>query len=128
MAMMRGTDPGYADIQKGEAEEVRDAALIREQGRKYDQDKPNVDLVLGDFSEALLAVSEVGTLGAAKYDDHNWLKVEKGINRYSSAMLRHYLQSKQENYDNDSDCLHLAHMAWNALAVLQLRLLENNKA
>lgn len=89
-------------------------------GMKYDNEKPRMDLVLGDFADALIGVGEVGTYGANKYDDSNWLKVKDLEERYLSAMLRHYLAYKSgEIYDTESELPHLSHMAWNALAVLQ---------
>ena len=89
-------------------------------GIKYDVEKPRMDLVLGDFADALIGVGEVGTYGANKYDDSNWLKVKDLEERYLSAMLRHYLAYKSgEIYDTESELPHLSHMAWNALAVLQ---------
>lgn len=92
-----------------------------DKGVKLDDGKPRLDLVLGDFSMALWLVGLVGTFGANKYSDSGWQYVDDGIERYSSAMLRHYLKHKSgERLDEESDQLHLAHMAWNALAVLQL--------
>lgn len=89
-------------------------------GVKFDTEKPRMDLVLGDFADALLSVGEVGTYGANKYDDSNWLKVDGLEERYLSAMLRHYLAYKSgEIYDTESELPHLSHMTWNALAVLQ---------
>jgi Domain of unknown function (DUF5664) len=96
-------------------------------GRKDDTTKPRLDLVLGDFALALQEVGKVGTIGATKYDDSNWLKVDNGLERYASAMLRHYLESKTSPLDTESGRLHVAHMAWNALAVLELTLREMNK-
>lgn len=89
-------------------------------GAKFDTEKPRMDLVFGDFADALLSVGEVGTYGANKYDDSNWIKVDGLEERYLSAMLRHYLAYKSgEIYDRESELPHLSHMAWNALAVLQ---------
>lgn len=89
-------------------------------GFKLDIEKPRMDLVMGDFSDAIISVGEVGTYGANKYDDSNWKKVPNLEERYLSAMLRHYLAYKSgEIYDRESELPHLSHMAWNALAVLQ---------
>nr|BDD44130.1 hypothetical protein 4 [bacterium] len=96
-------------------------------GAKLDHGKPNLDLVLGSFAEVLMEVGNVGTYGALKYSPNGWLEVEKGIERYSSAMLRHYFASKGQLKDSDTDLLHDAHLAWNALARLQLRILELKK-
>ncbi len=90
---------------------------------KYDQQKPNIQLVLGDFASALMKVSVVGTMGAEKYTPHGWKTVPNGSERYSSALLRHWAKhSSGELTDDESGLSHLAHMAWNALAVLQLEI------
>ena len=90
-------------------------------GVKDDSDKPRLDLVLGDFPHALWGVGLVGTYGANKYTDRGWQEVDNGIERYSSALLRHYLNYKSgEELDPESGLPHLSHMAWNALAILEL--------
>jgi len=89
-------------------------------GAKLDQGKNRLGLVLGDFSRALQAVGMVGTLGASKYTDHGWIKVENGINRYTDALYRHLLKhSEGECLDPETGLPHLAHIAWNSLAVLE---------
>lgn len=93
-------------------------------GAKLDADKPRVGLVLLGFPRALLAVSTVGTYGARKYTDNGWKSVTNGLDRYTDAMLRHLLQEEIEPYDNESELLHAAHVAWNALARLELLLLQ----
>lgn len=63
----------------------------------------------------------MGTYGARKYTPHGWLTVPNGIERYSEAMLRHWLKEQTgEACDPDTDLLHAAHLAWNALARLDL--------
>jgi hypothetical protein len=89
-------------------------------GFKLDHLKPDLDLVLGDFSRALDAVGQVGTFGAAKYSRSGWLEVPNGLSRYKSALWRHLLADKKEEVDQESNLLHLAHAAWNALAILEL--------
>ena len=97
-------------------------------GAKADKDKPDLDLVLGSFAKALFAIGEIGTVGARKYSENGWLEVSNGSRRYSSAMLRHIFLCKEgEKYDKDSGQLHLAHVAWNALAVLELYLRDQRK-
>ena len=92
-------------------------------GKKHDQGKVRAGLVLGDFARALWAVSLVGTFGAEKYAESNWLKVENAKKRYDDAMIRHWLQDKYgQTFDDESEILHLAHVAWNALAILELEL------
>ena len=100
-------------------------------GAKLDQTKPRTSLVLGDFANALEYVSKVGTIGANKYTEHGWLEVENGFERYSNAMLRHWLKEHQgELLDKEltdmakEDIPHAACVAWNALARLELILKE----
>ena len=92
-----------------------------EKGVKLDNEKPRMDLVLGEFTRALEEVGKVGTFGADKYTDKGWIEVDNGIERYLSAMLRHYMKFRRgKQKDEESGLSHLSHMAWNALAVLEL--------
>lgn len=96
-------------------------------GAKLDSGKPRVGLVLGSFARALWEVSRIGTFGANKYSDNGWLKVERANERYKDAQLRHWLKLEMgETLDPDSELHHLAHEAWNALAVLELKLREKD--
>ena len=88
-------------------------------GAKLDKDKVRVDLMLGGFSKALLAVAEIATYGANKYSPHGWQKVSDPVERYSDAKARHMMQGYTEKYDQESGLYHAAHEAWNALAVLE---------
>lgn len=97
-------------------------------GVKYDAGKPRYGLVLGGFSRALERVVQVGTFGANKYSDDGWLSVPGGLARYTDAMLRHHFaEAGGEELDGESGMLHAAHRAWNALAVLELKLIEMEK-
>lgn len=97
-------------------------------GVKYDAGKPRYGLVLGGFSRALERVVQVGTFGANKYSDDGWLSVPQGHARYTDAMLRHHFaEAGGEELDGESGMLHAAHRAWNALAVLELKLIENGE-
>ena len=94
-----------------------------DKGSKLDAGKNRLDLVLGEFTRALQEVGKVGTFGANKYTDNGWIEVPNGQSRYADALLRHYFKSKMgEEIDPDSDLDHLAHLAWNALAILELKL------
>lgn len=99
-----------------------------ESGSKLDHGKNRLGLVLLAFSRALKEVGEVGTFGANKYTDNGWLNVPNGIERYTDAMLRHLLQEAMgEKIDPDSQMLHSAQVAWNALARLELQMREYGK-
>ena len=89
-------------------------------GAKLDAGKNQLGLVLGGFSKALIKVGEVGTSGAIKYSPNGWKSVDNAEGRYMDALLRHqmaYLSG--EELDPESGQPHLAHMAWNSLALLE---------
>jgi hypothetical protein len=97
-------------------------------GAKVDAGKPRPSLILRDMARAIAAVVEVATFGAKKYTDGGWVHVPNGISRYTDAMLRHYNKEAQgEFYDPDSNLTHQAHLAWNALARLELMLREREE-
>lgn len=94
-----------------------------EPGTKLDDGKPKSG-ILGDFSRALNAVAEIGTFGAEKYSRGGWQHVDNGIERYSDAMWRHLLAECSNELDDESGMKHAAHLAWNALARLDLMIRE----
>lgn len=96
-------------------------------GAKLDEGKPDTGL-LQMFGRALLAVSEVGTFGASKYSRGGWRSVPNGVDRYTAALGRHFLEEGFEKIDPDSNLLHAAHLAWNALARLELILEEEHES
>lgn len=87
------------------------------------------------FPRAISAVANVSFAGAQKYSWKGWESVPNGIERYSDAMARHLLKISIEgpydldflNSKNPTEVLHLAQVAWNALAVLELYLREEEK-
>ena len=94
-------------------------------GAKLDLGKNRVGMVLHGFANAIYEVGLVGTHGAKKYSDFGWEKVPNAIQRYEDAAIRHYIrQWIGEDVDTDSGLLHCAHAAWNALAILELKLRE----
>lgn len=95
---------------------------------KYDFGKAGVfQGLINYFPNSLKAVAEVSTFGASKYAWNGWEGVQDGFNRYKNAQFRHALaHSAGEEYDPDSQLLHLAHEAWGALASLELYLREKN--
>jgi hypothetical protein len=95
-------------------------------GAKLDGGKLRPGLVLDGFAWALKAVVKVGTDGANKYTDNGWREVDNGFARYGEAKARHALAwACGEQRDKDTQSLHLAHEAWNALARLELYLQNN---
>ena len=99
-------------------------------GRRDHEGKPRVSLIV---SKALLEVAKVGTMGAAKYGDHNFRKGMKWSLMLDAA-FRHLIRyvsgerrdidpncdgCKSKNCKDHSGLSHLAHIAWNILALLE---------
>jgi hypothetical protein len=83
---------------------------------------------MSGFSKALTEVCKIGTHGAEKYSPNGWKSVPNGIERYDDAQERHKLKRwSGEELDQDSDLLHRAHEAWNALAALEFILGETHE-
>lgn len=96
-------------------------------GKKYDNGKSMVGTLCRVFPRALLGIGQCILFGTTKYPDpKNWVKVENAFNRYQDSMMRHYLKflAGQEK-DSETNLLHLKHMVWNALAILELYLMEH---
>jgi hypothetical protein len=92
-------------------------------GAKDDADKPPVDLLYSSFPRALLELARVAGDGAKKYTKDGWVHVEDGEYRYANAAGRHALKRWIDGEkDPESGHRHLAHQAWNILAVLELGL------
>lgn len=98
-----------------------------EPGAKLDAGKTRVGLMLAGFPRALMAVARVTTIGAAKYSDGGWLHVPDAAKRYDDAKGRHLLQGHITEFDDDTGLEHLAQEAWNALALLELKLRERGE-
>lgn len=97
-------------------------------GAKLDAGKLRAGLVLGGFARALREVSAVGTYGANKYTPNGWMHVPNGVERYTDAMHRHLLaEATGEARDPDTEILHAAHAAWNALARLDLMIRKSEE-
>lgn len=94
-----------------------------QKGAKLDAGKEMMSLVMLDMNMALQRVAAVATYGAKKYTAGGWLHVPNGQQRYTDALLRHLLKEPNELCDPDTGIEHASHVAWNALARLQLLLL-----
>ena len=96
-----------------------------EPGAKLDKGKPKVGLVFASFPDAISLVADVSQFGAEKYSLFGWEHVPNAIDRYWDALGRHVLKCskgvivKDFSKDAESGINELAHVAWNALAVLQ---------
>lgn len=86
------------------------------EGKKYDQGKLRWDLLPLHLIEKVV---EVYTFGAQKYAPNTWQNLSDGYNRYKAALFRHLVaHEKGETIDTDSKLPHLAHVAWNAIALI----------
>lgn len=86
------------------------------EGKKYDQGKLRWDLLPLNLIEKIV---EIYTFGAEKYGANTWQNLEDGYNRYKAALFRHLMaHEKGEAIDTDSKLPHLAHVAWNAIALM----------
>lgn len=92
---------------------------------KFDGGKPQMNLLPAD---ALLAVAEVLTFGAQKYEADSWKQVEGGKERYEAALLRHWAAFKSgEENDAETGLSHWAHIACNALFLVHLHSGDSNE-
>jgi len=103
---------------------------VNEPGAKMDAGK--VDMTyLGYFPNALKAVAEVSQWAhdVKGYPRNGWATVPDGVNRYSAALIRHWLAEYGDRPgDRESGLLHAAHLAWNALARLELMLVKHKES
>lgn len=90
-----------------------------DEGLRYNEGKIRWDLLPFD---ALNEVAKVSTYGATKYAPRNWEKGLSWSSCFASFMRHFYARCTGEIYDPESQCLHTAHMAWNALAILSFEI------
>jgi hypothetical protein len=95
---------------------------LNKPGVKDDTGKNRTGLMVSGFHNAISSVSEVTTFGVKKYTPNGWLTVPDGEARYKDALYRHLLESENHKDDPESGIPHLAHAAWNLLAILELQL------
>lgn len=84
-------------------------------GLRYDQGKARYDLLPADGIHELVLVY---TKGAQKYADRNW---ELGMpwSKVIAPLLRHtFAWMRGERVDPETGLHHMAHVAWNALALV----------
>ena len=98
--------------------------------RKDDQGKPLVIKgFLNYFPRAVIAVARISEFGATKYEWNGFSAVENAVERYAEAEIRHLLYEIIEgegSCDKESELMHKAHKAWNAMAELELFIREQS--
>ena len=66
-------------------------------------------------------IVRVYTAGANKYGANKWQNLPDGYQRYKAALFRHLVEYEKGNWlDNETNCIHLAQVAWNAIAMLHI--------
>lgn len=95
-------------------DKTQESQLGKETAARFDQGKPRYDLIP---PYALHEIVLVYTYGCHKYDPDNWWKGMKW-RKVIGPMLRHIFKwLRGEKYDPESGLHHLAHAAWNAIAL-----------
>lgn len=87
-------------------------------GLKYDLEKPDYSLVPPN---ALEDTVKVLTIGAQKYDRHNWKILKDAKQRYFAAAMRHmWARLRGELKDPESGIDHCAHAICCLMFILEL--------
>jgi hypothetical protein len=90
-------------------------------GVKLDTGKVEMSLLMSGCAKAIKKVAEVLTFGAKKYTRNGWQTVDDAERRYTDAMYRHMNAIHQgEKIDPESGLSHRAHIACNAMFLLEL--------
>lgn len=96
----------------------------------FDINKVHPVTFYGKYYNAIMSLCAVGTFGAKKYADNNWMGLQDGINRTLDASLRHVLaymsgdinnheEFIKDNIKHECNLPHLAHALWELLACIE---------
>lgn len=92
---------------------------MHEKSDRKNVDKPQLS-ELFKFGHALVALVRVMEQGAKKYAKDNWLKGGRPDKDYLDSLTRHLKAFVGgEVYDPETGCMHMAQVAWNALALIR---------
>ena len=96
-------------------------------GVKLDAGKVEMSLLMEGCAKAIYKVAEILTFGAKKYTRNGWQTVDDAERRYTDALYRHLNAiHRGEKIDPESGLSHRAHVACNALFLLELDKEDNN--
>lgn len=84
-------------------------------GLRFDEGKPQFHLFPAD---GLAEIGHVCTLGAKKYAPYNWERGMEWSRIYNSLMRHTFAFWNGETHDAETGRHHMAHAAWNAIALL----------
>jgi len=97
--------------------EEEEKQMGQETAGRFSKDKIRHDLVA---PWALNEIARVYTYGTQKYDDDNWWKGLKWKKDVFGCILRHIWKwFRGEVNDDESGLHHLAHAAWNCIALME---------
>lgn len=101
---------------------ARDAVL---QGSKFDAGKAKLELLFLEIGDATEELARVLGMGEEKYGLNNFDSFPDAKRRYEAALLRHMRSQIAGDYiDVESGLHHTAHVAANALFLLQMHIKE----
>ena len=112
----------YATIRDTQEEMMK---IIK--GIKHDKNKLRLAEMIIDFKEPLQELCKVWEFGAGKYGKSNWKEVANAKDRYTNALLRHLVAEEDKLTDDETELLHAAHIAFNALARMYFILKNKEK-
>jgi len=108
--------PDTGEIRRYERSDEEESILGKSEAARFDDGKNRFDL-LPPWS--IDQIAKVYTYGTIKYDDDNWWK---GMpwKKVIGPMLRHIWKwLRGEKYDDESGLHHLAHAAWQCIALME---------
>ena len=118
------------EVNIAEAPTVEKFGLYRPDLNTRKLGKVQMELVDTGFPNAMYAIGEVMTWAAENkgYKPNDWKNLPNSFMSFTGAAARHRVKRlKGEELDDESRLLHLAHEAFNVLALLETTLLGDNK-
>ena len=110
----------YKLVEQCKPKDMEQKTETKNTSKKNDRkdDKPMWELLpLQDIED----VVKVYTAGAKKYGPDRWQNLPDGYNRYKAALFRHLVEYEKGNWlDEETGCIHLAQVVWNAIAMLHI--------
>lgn len=113
-------DVVYKLVEQCKPKDMEQKTETKNTSKKNDRidDKPMWELLpLQDIED----VVKVYTAGAKKYGPDQWQDLPDGYKRYKAALFRHLVKYEKGNWlDEETGCIHLAQVVWNAIAMLHI--------
>lgn len=105
------------EIKKYVRSEEEEAQMGQETAGRFSAGKVRYDLVAPWGMEQ---IAKVYTYGTIKYDDDNWWKGLRWKRDVLGCIFRHVWKwVRGEKWDDESGLHHLAHAAWNCIALME---------